>query len=59
MPVSDWEFWVVSVIALGGLFMLLRPIIRRKGVRGSCSPPPARPRGAKLTIEGTPVRDKS
>ena len=59
MPVTDWEFWAVSTIALAGLFMLLRPIVRRKGVRGSCNTPVARPRGAKITIEGNPPKDKS
>ena len=33
MPVGDWQFWVVSILAIGGavlLFRQFRPVRRKK-----------------------------
>jgi hypothetical protein len=27
MPWADWEFWLVTVLALGGLWLLARPFL--------------------------------
>jgi hypothetical protein len=59
MPWSDWQFWIVSVLALGGLWIMARPFLPwRKGdgsapacpncASGSAS---AKPRRVALTIE--------
>lgn len=41
MPWNDWQFWLVTMLAFGGLVILLRPFIpflgaRRKGSDASC-----------------------
>lgn len=28
LPVGDWQFWVVSVLALGGVVLVLRPLLK-------------------------------
>lgn len=30
VPWNDWQFWVVTAVALGGLGLLLRPLLPRK-----------------------------
>ncbi|MDX1998520.1 MAG: hypothetical protein SF066_12450 [Thermoanaerobaculia bacterium] len=30
VPWGDWQFWVVTAVALGGLLALLRPLLPRK-----------------------------
>lgn len=59
MPWHDWEFWVVTLLAMWGLFVLLRPFMpRRKGDNSAPSCPNcasgsavAKPRRVMLTIE--------
>ena len=38
-PVGDWQFWVVTVSALGSVWMLVRPFLGPRGKRaaGPCS----------------------
>ena len=36
MPVSDWQFWVVSLLGLVGLYFLVRPFLPGKTKGGSC-----------------------
>jgi hypothetical protein len=32
MPLGDWQFWVVTVVALAGLWLVIRTVApRRKG----------------------------
>jgi flagellar biosynthesis/type III secretory pathway M-ring protein FliF/YscJ len=44
MPVGDWQFWVVTVLAILAAWFIIRPILRkrRRGQR----------RKVKLTIGG-------
>jgi hypothetical protein len=37
MPLGDWQFWIVSLAALGALWFILRPLLpkRRVGTRAS------------------------
>jgi len=57
MPWRDWEFWIVTTLAVVGVIVLLRPFIpRRKGSDASCpncatGSASAKPRRATLTIE--------
>lgn len=49
MPIADWQFWVVSLVALIAAWVVLRPIVapllRRR--------PHVPRRKTALTIEGT------
>jgi hypothetical protein len=66
MPVGDWQFWAASVIALVGLWLVLRPLLPRRGAKKGAACPgcpsgaagalqAARPKAAALTIEGRRV----
>ena len=37
-PIGDWQFWVVSIIALAGLFVVLKPLWPSRD-RSSCGGP--------------------
>ncbi len=44
MPINDWQFWVVTIIAIGALWMLKRVLMpKKKGTK------------ATLTMGGKPV----
>lgn len=45
-PVSDWQFWVVSAIALVAAFVVIRTLVPRRKKRA---------KRATLTVEGRPV----
>lgn len=30
MPLGDWQFWVVTLLALGGVWMLVRAVVPKK-----------------------------
>ena len=51
MPINDWQFWVVSLLALGAAVVMLKPVLARVARRGSRQ---ASTR-ASLTIEGRQV----
>lgn len=51
-PISDWQFWLATLVALLALLFLLRNPLRRLLRRGR---PRARSHKAALTIEGAPV----
>ena len=59
-PVSDWQFWAASAIALAALYFLVRPLLPGRKPNRVC---PKCPDGAKdgptskkakLTIDGAP-----
>ena len=63
MPWNDWEFWIVTTLALMGVIVLLRPFLpKRKGTSDASCPncasgsAAAKPRRAMLTIEKQPPR---
>ena len=34
MPINDWQFWIVTLIALGALYALFRMLVpKKKGKR--------------------------
>ena len=36
MPINDWQFWIVTLIALGALYALFRMLVpKKKGKRPS------------------------
>ena len=44
-PIDDWQFWVGTVVFLGSLAVLLRPVLRRrKGKDAGCGGCAAAPR---------------
>lgn len=63
MPLHDWQFWLVSFLALIGLWLVLKPLLAARGSSKSttscanCSAGNAtssaslRPRRVTLTIE--------
>jgi len=51
MPVGDWQFWAVSLIALGAVLFLARPMLRKARGRD-------KEKRATLTIGGKAVEAK-
>jgi len=59
LPLDQWQFYVVTVVALGGVYVLLRPFLRRgsaagggTGCSGCGSGSTSRKRAVPLTIGG-------
>ncbi|MCP4837491.1 MAG: hypothetical protein GY895_22320 [Phycisphaera sp.] len=57
MPWTDWQFWVVTMFALGGLAVVIRPLIPGRNSNGRCgtcptSTDPSVGKRTTLTIEG-------
>jgi hypothetical protein len=56
IPLGDWQFWVVSLIALAGVAVVARPLLASKSPSPPCGgcakSSAAKPRHATLTIEG-------
>lgn len=45
MPLGDWQFWVVTIIALGALIVLARMLVpRKKGKRTNLTVSAKKPR---------------
>lgn len=63
MPWNDWQFWVVTVLALGGLALVLRPLLPSRSNSGRCgtcpsgtkSKDPSVGKRTTLTVEGRRV----
>jgi len=60
MPWNDWQFWIVTLVALLGACAVVRPMLPSRGKSHACpgcpsASNPAKPRPAKLTIEGMPT----
>ena len=60
MPWTDWQFWFVSALAIGGLWVLVRALAPNRGSRGedagcpNCPSGSSKPRATKrvaLTVE--------
>jgi len=49
MVTSDWQFWIVSIIALFAVLVLIRPFFPR-WKKSSCCSNAAKPKKTKLTI---------
>ncbi|MHC4908591.1 MAG: hypothetical protein ACYTF9_02575 [Planctomycetota bacterium] len=58
VPIGDWQFWVVTLIAVGGAWLLLRPIIGKRDDDGCTTCAPTRPERTSLTVEGENVARK-
>lgn len=66
LPLDDWQFWVASVLALGGVLLVLRPFLpRRRGAKQNCPGCPGdgtnpdgtpKPKHVDITIGGKRVR---
>lgn len=58
LPIDDWQFWVVSAIAVWGGWMVVRmfwPSRKSEGACPSCASGSAatrKPRKVRLTVEG-------
>ncbi len=53
-PIDDWQFYVVSGIAVFGLWIVVRPFVGKRSSRGcpGCSTTPARKARTSLTVRG-------
>lgn len=51
MPINDWQFWVVTVLAVAAALVMLRPVLSRVTQGGA----KRRATRASLTIEGRQV----
>ncbi|MSR28850.1 MAG: hypothetical protein EXS03_04640 [Phycisphaerales bacterium] len=56
-PISDWQFWVASLVALFAFVFVVRPFLPTRRPTRTCPkcsdhPAPTGPKKAKLTIEG-------
>ncbi len=51
LPLGDWQFWVVSLIALGAVLFLAKPLLRKARGRD-------KEKRATLTIGGKAVEAK-
>jgi hypothetical protein len=52
MPFDDWQFWLVTLAAMWGVYALVRPFLpwRRRGSNGGR--PPAMVKRSDLTVRG-------
>lgn len=58
IPWGDWQFWIVTGLALGAAFAVIRPMLpsrERKAACPGCGPPGA-PAKTQLTVDGERVR---
>ena len=63
MPWTDWQFWVVSIFALGGLVFIVRPLFPSRKGSAACGGCPTggdaknagRGKRTSLTVEGRRV----
>jgi hypothetical protein len=37
MPISDWQFWVVTIIGLVGLWLVIKPLLPKRGGSDGCT----------------------
>jgi hypothetical protein len=58
LPLTDWQFWVVTLVALGAAWMVLRAVVPESVWHkvGLKKKPKGRP--ASLTVEGKAVGKK-
>ena len=52
-PVADWQFWTVTITAVGSVWVLVRPFLRRDATPGpgACASCPKAPGGRCTTHE--------
>lgn len=58
LPSDDWQFWVVTILAIGGVLVVIRPLVwrRRRGPCGGCgSVKPVQKKPVSLTVDGERV----
>ncbi len=63
IPFEDWQFWVATILAFGGLVAIVRPLLPSKRRANSCpSCPSNTPKqatnhhAATLTIDGKSIQ---
>ena len=66
LPLNDWQFWIATLLALGAVALIVRPLIpRKKSTKSACpgcqsgeaASKPPRPKHVDLTIGGKRVRN--
>jgi membrane protein implicated in regulation of membrane protease activity len=65
LPVDDWQFWVVSALALGAAALVVRPLLPKRGGKpdacpgcpsGDAAAKPPREKRVELTVGGKRMR---
>jgi hypothetical protein len=57
MPIRDWQFWVVTALFIGGLWLIVRVVVPAKNRNGKCPtcPSGSAKRRVPLTIDRRPT----
>lgn len=50
MPFDDWQFWVVTLVALGGLVLVIRPLLPKKNAAPGCGTCPTAGKSGDPTV---------
>jgi len=58
VPWGDWQFWAVTLLAIGAAVMIIRPMLPSRAPKVGCPGcgPAAPPRKTELTVDGRRVR---
>jgi len=58
LPVDDWQFWLVSALAVAAVIAIVRPMLPSREKKAGCPGcgPAAPPRKTELTLDGRRVR---
>ena len=58
LPWGDWQFWLVTALALGAAVAIIRPMLPSRQKKAGCPGcgPAAPPRTTQLTVDGQRVR---
>ncbi|MBX3355039.1 MAG: hypothetical protein KF724_05005 [Phycisphaeraceae bacterium] len=58
LPVGDWQFWLVTLLAIGAAIAIVRPLLPSRGRKATCPgcSADAPKRTTPLTIDGERLR---
>ncbi len=64
-PIDDWQFWIATIVVLGALWFVIRPMIPRRGKGTACPNCPSgsvkgqpQAKRTELTMEGTKIQER-
>jgi hypothetical protein len=57
LPLGEWQFWVVTTVAIGAGMLILKPLFRTRGAGcGRCDGGKAEKKRVSLTVSGRKVK---